>query len=41
MIWHEDGYHKGKNGVLGMPLEIKGGGTTELPPVDLELPKPN
>lgn len=39
VIWHENGFHKGRDGVLGMPVEVKGGGTSELPPVELELPK--
>jgi plastocyanin len=39
VIWHENGFHKGREGVLGMPVEVKGGGTTEVPPVELQLPK--
>ncbi len=40
VYWHEDGFHKGRNGVLGFPLdgEVKGN-TMELKPIDLELPK--
>ncbi len=38
VIWHEGGFHKGRNGVLGMPVEVTDGKTTELKPVDLELP---
>ena len=39
VIWHEDGFHKGRQGVLGTPIVIKGGGTLELQPTELELPK--
>jgi len=37
---HEGGYHKGKEGLLGFPIEIKGDskGTMELKPIDIELP---
>jgi plastocyanin len=40
MYWHENGFHKGRDGVLGFPLEgeLKGD-TLELRPIDLELPK--
>jgi len=41
VIWHEDGYHKGRNGVLGTPIAIPAGGTLELQPTELELPKAN
>lgn len=34
---HELGYHKGKDGAKGFPIEIAGP-TTELKPVSLELP---
>jgi hypothetical protein len=39
VVWHENGFHKGREGVLGMQVEVKDGGT-ELPPINLELPKP-
>ena len=38
VYWHEGGFHKGKEGLLGFPVEAKGA-TTEVKPVDLELPK--
>jgi hypothetical protein len=38
VIWHEGGFHKGREGVLGLPVEIKPEGTT-LDPINLELPK--
>jgi len=38
VYWHEGGYHKGKDGLLGFPAEVKGK-TLELKPVTLELPK--
>jgi len=37
VIWQEGGFHKGKAGLLGMPIEVKAGGT-EVPAVNLELP---
>jgi hypothetical protein len=40
VIWHEGGFHKGRDGVTGMPVEVTDGKTTELKPVDLELPQP-
>jgi hypothetical protein len=36
VYWHELGFHKGKAGALGFPVEITG---EELPAVELELPK--
>jgi plastocyanin len=40
VYWHEDGYHKGREGVLGFPLNgAMNGNTMELKPIDLELPK--
>ena len=39
VIWHENGFHKGRDGVLGFPIEVTAGGT-EYPPIDLQLPKP-
>jgi plastocyanin len=41
VIWHENGYHMGREGAPGMPVEVKGGGTLEIPPIELELPKAN
>ncbi len=38
VVWHEGGFHKGREGVLGMPVEVTDGKTTEVPTVDLELP---
>ncbi len=39
VYWHEDGFHKGKEGILGFPVEIKGDkATVELDPIKLELP---
>jgi len=37
VIWQENGFHKGKEGILGMPIVVKAGGT-ELPAVELKLP---
>ncbi len=38
---HEGGYHKGKEGLLGFPVELKGDKKTmEMDAVKLELPKP-
>ncbi len=38
VIWQEGGFHKGKEGVLGMPIDVKGA-VTEVPAVELQLPK--
>jgi plastocyanin len=38
VYWHEDGFHKGRDGALGFPVEATAG-VVELPPVRLELPK--
>lgn len=38
VYWHEGGFHKGREGVLGFEVEAKGP-TLELKPIDLELPK--
>lgn len=40
VIWHEEGNHKGRDGRVGMPIEIKGGGTLELQPIEYEPPAP-
>jgi RNA polymerase sigma factor (sigma-70 family) len=37
VVWHENGFHKGREGALGLPVELKPG--VELPEVRLELPK--
>ncbi len=38
---HEGGYHKGKEGLLGYPIDLKGDKKTmEMDAVKLELPKP-
>ncbi|WP_161967427.1 sigma-70 family RNA polymerase sigma factor [Fimbriiglobus ruber] len=39
VVWQENGFHKGRAGILGEPIEVKSGGV-EMPPVELELPKP-
>jgi RNA polymerase sigma factor (sigma-70 family) len=39
VIWHENGYHRGREGALGMPVEMKAGAVLEVKPVELELPK--
>lgn len=40
VYWHEGGFHKGKEGILGFPFDTKDAakGTMELKPIDLELP---
>jgi plastocyanin len=38
VYWHEGGFHKGRDGLLGFPVEATGA-TTELPAIELELPK--
>jgi plastocyanin len=38
VYWHEGGFHKGREGILGFPEDVKGS-TMELKPIDLELPK--
>lgn len=38
VYWHENGFHKGRDGILGFPEDLKGP-VTELKPIDLELPK--
>lgn len=35
---HEKGYHKGRDGRLGFPIEVKAGDNT-LPPLEFEFPK--
>ncbi len=39
---HENGYHKGKEGSLGWPIEIKsdGKGGMTLTPLEIEIPPP-
>lgn len=37
VVWHENGFHKGREGLLGMPVTVKADGT-EVPEIDLELP---
>ncbi len=38
---HEGGFHKGKDGIYGFPIDLKGDKKTmEMEPVKLELPKP-
>jgi plastocyanin len=38
VIWHENGFHKGREGILGTPIEV-GAGTLEMKPIDFEFPK--
>ena len=38
VYWHEDGFHKGREGILGETIEVKGP-TLELKPLDFEFPK--
>jgi plastocyanin len=38
VYWHEQGYHKGRNGLLGFPVEVTGGKPKILEAVGLELP---
>jgi plastocyanin len=38
VYWHENGYHKGRNGLLGFAVEVQSDSTTTLEPVTLELP---
>ena len=38
VYWHEGGFHKGKDGLLGFPVDATEP-TTELPAIELELPK--
>jgi plastocyanin len=39
VYWHEKGFHKGREGALGFPVSVKGGGKTEVPAIDFEFPK--
>jgi plastocyanin len=41
VYWHEMGFHKGRDGALGFPTDVKGDakGVMEIKPFDLELPK--
>jgi plastocyanin len=39
VIWHENGFHRGREGALGLPVELKPGAVLEVKPVELELPK--
>ena len=39
VYWHEGGFHKGRDGALGFPVEVKAGGVTDVPAINLELPK--
>ena len=39
VYWHENGFHKGRAGLLGEKVTVKGP-TLELPAIELELPKP-
>lgn len=38
VYWHENGYHKGRAGLLGFPVTVKKDGVTQLDTVTLELP---
>ena len=37
VIWHEDGFHKGRDGILGTPVEVTMPGTV-MPAVAFEFP---
>jgi plastocyanin len=39
VYWHEGGFHRGKDGILGFPIEVKAGQSLELPALKMELPK--
>ncbi len=41
VYWHENGFHKGREGAIGFQEDIKGGAnnTMELKPIDFEFPK--
>ncbi|MEO2090109.1 MAG: hypothetical protein ABGY75_11505, partial [Gemmataceae bacterium] len=40
VYWHEGGFHKGRDGALGFPIEVKGDKKTmEVEKFDLDLPK--
>ena len=38
VYWHENGYHKGRDGAAGFPVEVKAAGANKIEPVALELP---
>jgi hypothetical protein len=44
VYWHELGFHKGREGILGFPIEVKadkpGGTTMEPKPVAFGIVKP-
>ena len=44
VYWHEQGFHKGREGFLGFPIDVKadkpGGTTMELKPVPFEIVSP-
>jgi len=40
VYWHEEGFHKGRDGILGFPVAVAGA-TTELKPLEYELPPVN
>ena len=37
VVWHENGFHNGRNGILGMPVTV-GGSETVVPAITLALP---
>lgn len=41
VYYHEKGYHKGRDGFLGFPLEVPGdkGATLTVPPIEYDMPK--
>jgi plastocyanin len=42
VYWHEGGFHKGRDGAIGFPIEASAAKPTlELEPIKLELPKAN
>ena len=37
MYWHETGYYKGRDGILGFPLKVKAKAETTLEPIDFTV----
>ena len=38
VYWHENGFHKGKDGVLGFPVKVTAGKATDVEPLDFVFP---